>query len=348
MNYKKILIIGTGIKEIPPTGYGGIERYVHELAEVLELRGMKVSIMNKVVAQSPDLLKHAMFALYVIKNHHYLKDTIIHANTPLPAICARFFGHRYIYTTHSRYWFGCPSLTKKLLHILDILAVAMSTVTIAPSQRLALMLDSKTYKPARVVFVPPGIHVPKELPPLESRENLVIGFGAVIKAKRLDILAEATKDARFEIAIIGPIMDINLRDKLLKINPRLQFLGELSDDIIDNILTKAKVMVHEADNELLPVTPLRALGHGVPVIGSSEISGIVNNGQTGFIVNSQLEFSERVSLTSKYLHILLENEVLWQRFSLASFVEMDTRFSWKIIGERVQDIYTLFEEIQRG
>lgn len=345
---RKIIIIGTGVLDIPPEGYGGVERYIFGLAKSLEERGNKVEIVSKVFSRAPEFIRHLLFSFYLGLSSRKLKDKIIHVNTPLAAICINMLGFDYIYTTHSRYWFHSPSIIKSLLHSLDILAVAMSTITIAPSDRLKNKINSSAFKPPIVTFIPPGIYVSDARFHVSRRKELVIGFGAVIREKRFDILAEATKTLRYEVLIIGPIKDEHLKDELLEINPRIQFLGELTDDGINELLSKARVLVHEADSELLPVTPLSAMAYGVPVIGSSEIADLIMDGKDGFIIPSNLEYLERVNLTSRYLHILMENDTVWQKFSSTAVVDVASRFSWKTIGKKVESVYSLFEEIING
>ena len=348
MTFDNIAILGTGVMEIPPEGYGGIERYIFGLAKSLAERGNEVVIVNKVFSGFPELLRHFLFSLYLGLNSKKLKNKIIHVNTPLAAIFITIIGLKYIYTSHSRYWFHSPSILKSLLHQLDILAVGMSTITIAPSQRLKSKIDSSAFKPSNVIFIPPGVYVPDINLPVSRRKDLIIGFGAVIKEKRFDILAEATKTLQSEILIIGPIKDHNLQKRLSEINPRIQFLGELSDELINDLLSKARVLVHEADAELLPVTPLRAMAYGVPVIGSSEISDLIMDGQDGFIIPSNLDYLERIAFTSRYLHILMEDNTLWEKFSSSAVIDVLTRFSWKTIGEKVENVYYLFEEKFNG
>lgn len=340
----RTVIVGTGLRDIPQKGYGGIERYIAELAKALRNVGVDIEILNKLMPDSTDMLKHLRFSIYVIMHIRQMENRIIHLNTPIPAIFLGLLGYRYIYTSHSRYWFGNPPFFKRILHFSDILAVYLSSVSIALSPELLEKFRLLVRKGTSVLYIPPGAVEIGHWKPSSAykRENLVVGFGAVISAKRYDILAKATRGLQAEVVIIGPILDNALKYKLLGINPMIKFLGEVSDEEIDNILSKAKVIVHEADYELSPTSVVRAMSNGVPVIGSPAISHIVKNGKTGFIIPSSKEDLDGKFDIRAHINLLLTNDELFREMSSNCIDEIKLNYSLENTAKLYKEVYISF------
>ncbi|MCL6002406.1 MAG: glycosyltransferase [Thermoplasmatales archaeon] len=311
----RVVIVGSGAREIPPKGYGGVEKYIAQLSKLIKNDGVDVEVVNKVMPGGSDLLKHIFFSGYFICQVRKFRDRVFHVNTPLPAILLGILGYDYVYTTHSRYWFGKPPFFRALFHISDILAVCLSRISIASSSLMYRKFNELKCKGVTFVLIPiQGLEIyGLRANTNQERKRLVVGFGAVIPAKRHDILAEASKDVVTDVIIIGPIFDSALKQKLQSINPKITFLGEVNEDKINDVLSQAKVLVHEADFEGFPSTVVRAMAFGVPVIGSSIVSEAIKDGETGFIIPSYMGDSERIKETRSRITQILEDDALFKK-----------------------------------
>jgi glycosyltransferase involved in cell wall biosynthesis len=102
----------------------------------------------------------------------------------------------------------------------------------------------------------------------ENIQDFYFYFGRISFHKRIDILVKACQklDKRLIVAGGSPLkQEIENLKKTAGNNPKIQFLGRISDDEIKNYLSKCKAFLF-AGKEDFGIAPVEALASGTPII----------------------------------------------------------------------------------
>lgn len=129
-------------------------------------------------------------------------------------------------------------------------------------------------------------------------ERYFLTGGRLARAKRYDIAIEACKLAKVSLKIFG--RDFAGYESELKIiaglpavasakeGPTIQFLGEVTQDQKQKLLSEAEAFIFCSDNEDFGIAPVEAMAAGCPVIAykSGGTSETVIDGKTGIFFDS--------------------------------------------------------------
>jgi hypothetical protein len=75
----RVLLVGTGVYPIPPTGYGGVERTISELSRALAQAGAEVTVLNRVRRQrSTDEYRFALELPKLLRRERF---DVLHAGS---------------------------------------------------------------------------------------------------------------------------------------------------------------------------------------------------------------------------------------------------------------------------
>lgn len=184
--------------------------------------------------------------------------------------------------------FALPGpLLREIVHALDRIALA-------PREIRAYHAISRTVA-RRPDYFPPDVPItvlphPSDLPRYERGPGEVIfTVSRLVRAKRLDLLIQAYLEADvptpLEIAGTGPEED-RLR-RLAGNDPRIRFLGRLTDDEIIAHYARALFVPFIPEDEDMGLITLEAMRSGKPVLTVTDAGGpteFVDPGRTGLIV----------------------------------------------------------------
>lgn len=155
-------------------------------------------------------------------------------------------------------------------------------------------LIKKVYKRESLVTYP-GIDKTKFRPiPFSQKENYILTVSRLSKFKNIDVLINAfskLSNSHYRLKIVGNGEElINLRKLCieLKVNNRVDFLANISDNEIAAIYQKAKLFVICSRNEPFGIAPIEAMACGTPVIANASggPAETVINQKTGLLIKN--------------------------------------------------------------
>ncbi|MBX3349331.1 MAG: glycosyltransferase [Nitrospira sp.] len=174
---------------------------------------------------------------------------------------------------------------------------------------------SNSYFCAQLAQKAPGYFVPKEFAVVRNGLDLkafrpeqkplgdtvhVLGVGSLLPVKRWDRFLKAIREVnkldvgnlRFSIAGDGPLRAMLEREAAsYGITGKITFLGSVHD--VPSLLRDASFLVHTSESEGCPNVVMEAMACGLPVVAmdAGDISGLIDDGTTGFIVRQDDEGS---------------------------------------------------------
>lgn len=275
----RILLAGTGVQPIPPTGYGGVERTIAEFGAALTAAGQTVTILNEVRrGRSIDELRFARSLRRRIRAGEY---DVLHASTPLVAHALAQRRWPFVYTSHSRHWFEARGLGGRWGRHVERRAVRESAATVALTDRLRREILRQCGPPVadRVAVIPIGVATDRFVPRWEGRTGRrAIGVGVVRPFKRWEIAARALAGTGWELTIVGPTPDPRYAAEVRAAGEGVRLAGELPEDDLRRALSEADLMVHPSRVELLAGAVLQGMSSGLPVLGSAAVADLVPSG----------------------------------------------------------------------
>ncbi|MBI1862864.1 glycosyltransferase [Candidatus Microgenomates bacterium] len=127
------------------------------------------------------------------------------------------------------------------------------------------------------------------------------------RAKHIDLLIDAANKYRFELRVVGSGRDMQRLKSIA--GKTVQFMGNVTDAELEGLYTNARGFLFAAVDEDFGISPIEAMGYGLPVIGynSGGLKETVKHGVNGFLFNEltpeslyeQVQVLEKLS-TPKY------------------------------------------------
>lgn len=266
---------------IPPTGYGGTERFIADLRDALGAAGHEATVLNQVrhrrqrdeypfAWQLPRLLRHERY-------------DVIHANSPVVANRLAMGHYPFVYTSHSRHWYYRDRLSHRWGYWLERRAVARATAPVALTEPLARTMRAAVPKTRRpVAVIPFGVDGERFRPAWDRRTGgIALGVGTVAPFKRWELAAEALRGTALRFVLVGPMPDREYAARVRAAGDRVELVGEVSGDALARHFAESDLLVHPSVVELLPGVVVQALSAALPVIGGPALDGIVDDGRTG-------------------------------------------------------------------
>jgi glycosyltransferase involved in cell wall biosynthesis len=337
----RVALVGTGALEIPPPGYGAVEEYIANLARELRVRGHQVEILNRRPPFTDVRAREIVSAALLPADLYARAFDIVHVHSPISAEALLLTRRPFVLTSHSRHWDAERPLDR-LRRARDRWAVRRAAGVIALTPGIAQ--EFRRLRPGspadRVVHAPFGVDTERFHPPPPGTERAgVIGLGVVVPHKRFDILAAASARAGLPASVIGRIADPSVVERARALLPGIRFLGEVERTRLPDLLAAARIFVHPSDSELASVATVQAMACGLPVVGSDQVSALVQHGETGFLVDHRLPFEERVAQTAEHVRRLATDEGLWRSFSECARAHALSEHAWSAVARTVEGLY---------
>jgi len=200
-------------------------------------------------------------------------------------------------------------------------------------------------------FVPEYLHVIRNGVDLETFRHvplcsngrpLILGVGSLRRVKRWDRLLRVARRLKerghdFEVQIVGEGPqrgELQEQIRMLGLCDRVCLLGHRSD--ISNLLARSRLLAHTSDSEGCPNVVIEAMACGRAVVASDsgDISSIVENGTTGFVIsqNDEKSFTESVER-------LLSDFALCLQMSRQSRLKAEREFSLERLTTETLEVY---------
>jgi alpha-maltose-1-phosphate synthase len=339
-----VVLVGTGVLPIPPTGYGGVERTISELAVALRKNGHRVTIVQEVRhGRSVDEYR---FALDLPRRLRRLDADVLHASTPVVANRLALAGVPYAYTTHSRHWFEQSAWTHRWGLFLERRAVRASVAPVALTDRLRSEVARRVPSAAgRLRVIPIGVDPERFRPDWTVRTGRrAIGLGIVRPLKRWELAAAALRGTGVSLRIVGPTPDPEYAARVRAAGENVELLGEVSEAELRRALGESDLMVHPSRVELLAGAVIQGLASGLPVLGAGPVADLVEPG-TGACAPPSATDAEIVA----YLHAraveYAGDPVRRRADGEAARAVAERRFSWARVAEAHGSMY---DEVARA
>lgn len=342
----RILLLGTGIYPIPPGGYGGVERTIAEFADALRALGEEVTVLNRVRKERS--LDEYWFARELPRLLRPLQFDVLHASTPVVANRLALSGRPYVFTSHSRHWFGSQGLSQRFGFWLERRAVRRATATIALTPEIAVQMRARLGRrtPTRLSVIPIGVDTDRFQPDWGARTGArALGIGVVAPVKRWELAAAGVRGTGFRLRIAGPIPDPRYAERVRAAGDEVELLGVLSDDELRQELAQADLLIHPSSQEILSGAVLQAMASGLAVIGCSPIARLVEPDVTGWTVRAGAPDAEIVRELQARAIALQRDAGLRRRFGDAARARVLTHYAWPAVAEAHR---TLYRELVRS
>jgi glycosyltransferase involved in cell wall biosynthesis len=313
-------------ESVPPKLYGGTERVVHNLTETLVARGHEVTLFasgdSVTSANLVPVCKNALrldadcidpfvhhFTLMEMVEKQAKEFDIIHSHIDyLYFPIMRRSPNIYLTTLHGR--LDIPEL-EPLFNVFREIPL----VSISDSQRRPVPYSN--WKGTVYHGLPVDMYNFNK-----KGGDYLVFVGRVSPEKRVDRAIEIAKKAGIQIRIAAKVdkADKDYFDSKIKKlldHPLVDFIGEVGEKEKDELLGNALGLIYPIDwPEPFGLAMIESMACGTPVVAYScgSVPEVIDEGKTGFVVNSQKEAVEAVKKL-KSLDRNICRKVFEKRFS---------------------------------
>jgi glycosyltransferase involved in cell wall biosynthesis len=334
----RVALIGGGVHPIPPTGYGGTERFIADLQGALRAAGHEAIVVNQVRGRRQrDEYPFAWQLPRLLRSERF---DVLHANSPVVGNRLAGLGLPFVYTTHSRHWFYRERWSHRWGYWLERRAVRRATAPVALTSRVARTMSAAVGPTRRpIAVIPFGVDLNRFRPAWESRTGrAALGVGAILPVKRWEVAAAALSGSGVELTIVGPVADAAYAARVRQAGDHVMLAGEVGDDELARRLATSDLLVHPSSAELLPGAVVQALAAELPVVGAPPLEGIVEDGRTGWIVPDRDAAAFRQGIRDR-VRALAEDDGLRRRIGAAGRATAETEYSWPSVVQRYLEVY---------
>ncbi len=334
----RILLVGTGVEPIPPTGYGGVERTIAEFADALRRSGEEVTVLNQV--RQGRSLDEYWFALALRRLLRDARYDIVHASTPVVANRLAGLGIPYVYTTHSRHWFERAGFRERFGFGLERRAVRHARATVALTDRLARVIRSEVPDGGRLEVIPIGVDTDRFHPSWDRRRgDRVLGVGVVRPFKRWEVAAAALRGTGARLTIAGPTPDADYARRVQSAGDQVEIAGEVDQSQLEALYAESDLLVHPSRVELLAGAVIQGLAAGLPVVGAEPVAGLFEEGVSGFGSPPGADDAAIEAVFARSVRLLLSDPARRRAMGEAARGVAVGRFSWAAVVGRHQALY---------
>lgn len=347
-NDMRIAQVSPLFESVPPRMYGGTERVVGYLTEALVGMGHEVTLFASgdshthatLVEASPKALRldncfdayaHHIYQLQLVVDMASRFD-IIHFHTDyLHYPVSRLMGYNHVTTLHGR--LNIPDLASLYKTFSDIPVISISYNQREPLPHINWIGNVYHGLPDNLYQAGKG------------NGDYALFIGRISREKRLDRAIEITRRAKMPLKIAAKIdkMDEEYYEKKIRpllSQPHIDFLGEVSEASKNELIGNARAVLFPIDwPEPFGMVLIEALACGTPVIayGMGSVPEILEQGKSGFIVNS---IEEAVTALKNIDQITRENcrKAFMERFRAQRMAE-----DYLVTYQKIIDINARFK-----
>jgi glycosyltransferase involved in cell wall biosynthesis len=263
----RIGFVGTGRNEIPPKGYGGVERTIWEISSELRRRGHQTMIFD----MPHDGTSWRRWLLGLPRRLERSGVDVVHVHHQSPALRLALLGPRFVFTPHLATWFeDQTTFWNRLSMTRDRLAFGRAAAV--------TVMNVPFYEKIRATGIGNPVYVPLGINPEEFKATgpgnpeIALSVGIVGRRKRWHIAARGLVGTGIRYRIVGPIKDPVYANELRALGAEI--VGEVSNARLRAEYEDAGFLVHPSIAEILPGVVLQAMSFSRPVIVSGNQSYI--------------------------------------------------------------------------
>jgi glycosyltransferase involved in cell wall biosynthesis len=305
----RVLVIADSVIPVPPAGYGGVERVLHDLVTELAGRGYQITLLAGPGSKSPGEL----FTYTDARDRYKLARGV--AKWRFRRLLAGFLDRHDVVHSAARLDYILPALRHpipKLLNLQNPISTEQVDYVLKHSRGRAVFVPcgKKMAEPhlGRGVWRP--IHNCTDVSRYpfspQAEEPAYLGFlGRITPYKGLDEAMHVARAAGLPLVIGGNFgtapgdREYFDREIAPQIDGRaVRYLGEVNDAAKAKLLGGARALLNPIRwDEPFGIVMVEALACGTPVIATArgEVPFIIEHGKTGYLCSSREEMLRAVA-----------------------------------------------------
>ena len=298
--------------------------------------------------------------LYLIEFQKKLEETfelnnfdVIHSHYWLSGLVAKDISSKfnipYIFTSHSLGVF-LEGYNNERTDCEKIVMTSSNFVTASTNYENILLSESYKIDKKKIKLIKPGVDENLFSPdPNLSKENIFLSIGRIQKQKRqleaiefLSSFREINND--FKCYFIGGpsgnsgddyFVELKQIVKDLDLESHIEFLGNLPQSKIRELLNRSKLLIHTSEYETFGLVAIEAHSVGVPVISINQgsLKEIIDNNINGYIAESFMD----PYLNEFILKIL--NDDKFADYISKSAINSAKKYDWKNTTKELNNLY---------
>jgi len=298
--------------------------------------------------------------LYLIEFQKKLEETfelnnfdVIHSHYWLSGLVAKDISSKfnipYIFTSHSLGVF-LEGYNNERTDCEKIVMTSSNFVTASTNYENILLSESYKIDKKKIKLIKPGVDESLFSPdPNLSKENIFLSIGRIQKQKRqleaiefLSSFREINND--FKCYFIGGpsgnsgddyFVELKEIVKELDLESHVEFLGNLPQSKIRELLNRSKLLIHTSQYETFGLVAIEAHSVGVPVISINQgsLKEIIDNNINGYIAESFMD----PYLNEFILKIL--NDDKFADYISKSAINSAKKYDWKNTTKELINLY---------
>ena len=373
MNILQLSFHTSPYSELGVNDGGGLNLYVQQISKYLS-NNHNVTVVTAEKAESfkkenlefyslnlfePDLPMEDK-ELHLIEFQKKLEETfelnnfdIIHSHYWLSGLVAKDISDKfnipYIFTSHSLGVF-LEGYNNERADCEKIIMTAANFVTASSNYENSLISESYKIDKKKIKLIKPGVDENLFSPdPSLSRENIILSIGRIQKQKRQLEAIEFLNTFReiennFKCYFIGGpsgssgddyLLELKEIVKELNLESHIEFLGNLPQSKIRELLNRSKLLIHTSQYETFGLVAIEAHSVGVPVVSINQGSfkEIIDNNINGYIAES---------FEDQYLNefiLKIFNDDKFADYVSKSAINSSKKYDWKHTSEKLNLLY---------
>lgn len=300
-------------------------------------------LLSPFVFRSLDLRKYDV--VIVSQTGAYFPNLVRHKKGKL--ICFTHTPPRYLYgyktardMSKNLFFKAASSLAFHVLRMVDYEASKNVDVFVANSEEVASRIRKFYRRDATVVYPPVSIpNVVTDIRQQTKDKSYYLTGGRLARAKGMDVIINAFIKNKKHLKVFGRGFagyEQELKSVISNQKSRIEFLGEVSDEEKFKLMAGAKAFIFASYDEDFGITPVEAMGVGVPVIAfhSGGVKETVVDGKTGIFYdeNTPEALNKAIEKFEKILRSAQDDELR------NNCVERAEKFSEKEFDRKIKKL----------
>ncbi len=278
---------------------------------------------------------------------------VIHAHYWMSGLIAKDISNKYnipyIFTSHSLGVF-LEGYNKERADCEKIVMSSSQFVTASTEYEETLISESYQVDKQKIKQIKPGVDYELFSPdPSIARENIFLSVGRIQQQKgQLETLRFLNSfreiESDFKCYFVGGpsgssgeeyLLELKENVKDFSLESHVEFLGNLPQVDIRNLLNRAKLLIHTSQYETFGLVAIEANSMGVPVIttNNGSMQEIIENKVNGFLVD-RLDY-DNVNFSIK--NLINDNQYFEQ--IMINCMEKSKDYKWESTVYRLLDLY---------
>ena len=278
---------------------------------------------------------------------------VIHAHYWLSGLVAREISNEFnipfIFTSHSLGIF-LDGYNKERVDCEKIVMTSTNLVTASSVFETMLIADTYKIDENKIKKITPGVDRKIFIPDLSvEKENIILSIGRIQEQKgqlqTLEFLNNFKKIQNdFKCYFVGGpsgkhgneyLHELKQTIKDFNLDKHVEFLGDLPQTEIIELLKKAKLLIHTSKFETFGLVAIEANAMGVPVLttNNGSLMEIIENNKNGYLSENLID-----SNVNNFVNNLFNNVTKYEEIHL-SCIEKSKKYDWMKTANELESLY---------